>query len=51
MKTLKLFAKMERLEKSGALLERPKKLDHRKKKCGRLMKPSTTTETGTTSKL
>lgn len=50
LKALKSISKMERLDKSGAPLERPKKLDHRRKKCSRLIKP-TTSEPVTTSKL
>lgn len=41
LKSLKCFAKAERLDKNNLGLDRPKKLDHRKRKYNRLLKPTT----------
>lgn len=41
LKTLKSFNKIERIDKSNLSLDRPKKLEHRRRKYNRLLKPAT----------
>lgn len=50
LKTLKAFSKAERLEKANLALDRPKKLDHRRRKYSRLLKSSNTPEALSASK-
>lgn len=41
LKALKAFSKVDRIDKSNLSLDRPKKLDHRRRKYSRLLKSST----------